>query len=137
MFAVKIILCLMFLSFVATDETDNKIFNAAQPSTQFTDEIETCAPKSGAGKIVKILTPGNSGKIDEIKFHPVILDNVSEQSNYDDIRQYARENVIYFKNKEQDYHGSLEPFLTGPIFLLIHGYMDSFDTNTRIYGIGM
>lgn len=71
--------------------------------------------------------------MEDIKFYPVLL---NYPSNFDEIREQTRKNVIYFKRNDEELHGDLDPFLNGQIFLLVHGYNDSINSNVRIFGIG-
>lgn len=141
MLTTKIIIHLaiisVFFNCFASEQFDNKINVVKEPITLFPDEIETCVSSSGAFKIAKtLLAPTNSGKIEDIKFYPVLFDDLAIQSNYDDIRERARKHVVYFKNIQRDFHGDLSPFLTGKVFVLAHGYIDSMDSDVRIYGVG-
>lgn len=123
----------MITQYRVTAENDSRIRNIAQKSTAFSDELEACETQDSALKMMQTLAPTNSGQIQDIKFFPILL---NYRSNYDDIRRQTRKNVIYFKNNAKDLHGDPTPFLSGNIYLIIHGFIDSIDSNTRIFGIG-
>lgn len=125
---------LILLGTIATvaEGNDHLIRNTLQVSTSFSDEIESCVAQLGAN-IFNMLNPFDRAKSEDIKFYPVLLDY---PSNFDEIRELTRKNVIYFKRNEDKLQGELDPFLVGEIFLLVHGYNDSIDSNVRIFGIG-
>lgn len=112
---------------------DSKMLINDRKSSTYQDELESCIPPSGIKKILKTLSLTNPGQIQDIKFHPVLMTYLS---NYDEIREQARANAMYFLNDKGHLHGDPTPFLSGNIFLIVHGYIDSFDSTVRIFGIG-
>lgn len=134
---IIILVCSTLITLVSkcygAGEIDDKIKNTAQKSTTYLDEMETCVPPPGISNVLKPLAPTKTGQIMDVKFYPVLL---SYPSNYDAIRRLARENALHFTNNEKHLSGDPTPFLNGKIFVLAHGYIDSMDSDVRIFGVG-
>lgn len=123
---------------------DGSIVEPDQKTTNIKEPLESCPKLSNLYKQAKsFATFKNTILKSDLIFYPIKSSaNSSNMRKYSELRQYARQNKITFSALEEaNSNGETSPLIgdyqTGDIFLLMHGWTDSFDSLHRIFGIGM
>lgn len=108
-----------------------------QAYTTHRNKLESCKVTWAAslGQVISqtIVLGFFKPKKQDVTFFPVLT---AWKSNYHELEDQAKANKIFF-DAQGAVQGNIQPFLSGKIFVLVHGHMDSYNSSHRIFGVGM